>query len=76
MHLQALRVGLKALRLLGVKGVSCDVLWGLVETQPQTYNWGPYRTLFKLISDMGFQIKVWVGAGCRDPGTPHLRVAP
>ncbi len=37
---QALRSGLKALRALGINGISVDVYWGIVEgAAPMEYDW-------------------------------------
>ena len=56
---QALSAGLKALKVLGITGISLDIYWGLVESgEPGVYNWSGYRTLLRFISDFGFKIKV------------------
>jgi len=55
---EALRVGLKALKLLGIQGITVDIYWGLVEKKPQQYDWQGYRSLLRMICDMGFRTKV------------------
>jgi len=56
---EALSAGLKALRVLGVYGVSVDLHWGLVEgPEPGEYTWSGYRQLLKLVSDYGFKINI------------------
>ncbi|MCC7531141.1 MAG: family 14 glycosylhydrolase [Candidatus Melainabacteria bacterium] len=40
----------------GVKGVSIDVWWGLVELTEGNYTWGYYRQLFQLIIDAGLKV--------------------
>ncbi|KAG1677028.1 hypothetical protein FOA52_001197 [Chlamydomonas sp. UWO 241] len=56
---EALSAGLKALKVLGITGVSVDVHWGLVEgKEPGVYDWTGYRNLLRLISDFGFRIHV------------------
>jgi len=40
-----------------VDGVMTDVWWGIVEQQPNQYDWSAYSTLFKLVSDAGLKIK-------------------
>ena len=62
--LQALRSGLRALKAVGVSGVSVDVHWGLVEgKEPGSYDWAAYKQLLKVIRDVGLRIKVWATAG-------------
>lgn len=58
--MQALSSGLKALKALGgVTGIAVDVHWGLVEGKEGGFNWAGYRTLLRMIADLGFKIKVW-----------------
>jgi hypothetical protein len=39
-----LSAGLKALKVLGITGISLDIYWGLVESEePGAYNWNGYR---------------------------------
>ncbi|GFR52231.1 hypothetical protein Agub_g14684 [Astrephomene gubernaculifera] len=58
-YYEALRSGLKALRALGINGISVDVYWGIVEGQrPGEYDWSAYKQLFALIRDEGFMAQV------------------
>ncbi|KAG2495937.1 hypothetical protein HYH03_005868 [Edaphochlamys debaryana] len=58
-YYDALRSGLKALRALGINGVSVDVCWGLVEGGgPGVYDWSAYKQLLALIRDEGFMAQV------------------
>jgi len=58
-YAEALRAGLKALKVLGVTGIAVDVFWGLVEgREPGVYNWSGYKNLLRIITDMGFKVKV------------------
>ncbi|KAG2438677.1 hypothetical protein HXX76_005224 [Chlamydomonas incerta] len=58
-YYEALRSGLKALRALGINGISVDVYWGIVEgAAPMEYDWSSYKQLFALIRDEGFMAQV------------------
>lgn len=58
MAIQALSAALKALKVLGVNGISVDLHWGLVESREGVYDWTGTRALLRLIADFGFKIKV------------------
>ncbi|KYQ89107.1 hypothetical protein DLAC_10339 [Tieghemostelium lacteum] len=42
----------------GIEGVMSDVWWGIVETQPQVYNWTGYEALFNVIQQNELKVKV------------------
>ncbi|EFA86518.1 predicted protein [Heterostelium album PN500] len=41
-----------------ISGVMTDVWWGLVEQQPNQYNWSGYEQLFNLVTKANLNIKV------------------
>eukprot|EP01133_Synstelium_polycarpum_P003634 gene3634-4163_t len=43
-----------------ISGVMTDVWWGLVETQPQQYNWSGYEQLFQIVAKANLNIKVTI----------------
>jgi beta-amylase len=47
---------LAAVKAIGVKAVSTDVWWGLVEKTKDTYDWSYYDQLFKYITEAGLNI--------------------
>jgi len=47
---------LRDIKARGVRGVSIDVWWGLVEQTEGVYTWGYYRQLFQLIIDAGLKV--------------------
>lgn len=49
---------LKNLKVMGVRGISVEIHWGLVESDMGVFDWGGYRALLGLIADYGFKIKV------------------
>lgn len=56
---QALSAGLRALRSIGVDGVSVDVWWGVVESKaPEVYDWSAYEQLFSLVQQCGLKLQV------------------
>ncbi|CAN6469274.1 unnamed protein product [Victoria cruziana] len=60
-HAKAIATGLKALKLLGVTGVSLPVWWGIVENEEAgKYNWSAYQSLAEIIRDAGLKLRVSV----------------
>ena len=49
---------LSQLKSGNVDGVMTDVWWGLVEQQPQQYDWTAYEQLFQMCKDAGLDIQV------------------
>lgn len=47
---------LQAVKAIGVRAVSTDVWWGLVERQQDVYDWSYYDALFEHITKAGLQI--------------------
>eukprot|EP01132_Coremiostelium_polycephalum_P010773 gene10773-13191_t len=41
-----------------ITGIMTDVWWGLVETEPQQYNWTAYDQLFSIVQKSNLKIKV------------------
>lgn len=57
--MQALKAGLRAVRLLGVVGVVLEVYWGAVEhDNPQEYDWAAYKEVMQLVRDEGLTLQV------------------
>jgi len=55
---EALRKQLKQLRAADVDGVMVDVWWGIIEgKEPNQYNWGAYKSLFRLIKEEGLKLQ-------------------
>ena len=53
-----LRANLSTLKETGVDGIMVDVWWGIVEKNaPKKYEWGPYMSLFKLVTELGLKIQ-------------------
>ena len=50
---KALKVGFDALRVAGVRGVHVTVFWGIVENEPQVYDWQAYEELFAIVDKVG-----------------------
>jgi beta-amylase len=48
---------LALLKNSSAKGVVLDVWWGLVEVEPQQYNWTLYDELFALLNETGLRVK-------------------
>ena len=60
-YTKALHVGMKALRQVGVEGVSVDCWWGIVEAYgPGEYDWSAYRALFKSVAENGLKLQVGI----------------
>ncbi|KAF3779552.1 Inactive beta-amylase 9 [Nymphaea thermarum] len=58
-HTKAIATGLKALKLLGVTGVSLPVWWGIVENEEAgKYNWSAYQSLAEIIRNAGLKLRV------------------
>jgi len=57
-NITQLQSQLALLQNSSVKGVVVPVWWGVVETQPQQYNWAVYDELFALINAAGLRVKV------------------
>ncbi|KAF5184603.1 Beta-amylase [Thalictrum thalictroides] len=58
-HVRAIKVGLKALKLLGCEGVEVPVWWGIVEKEAMgKYEWSGYLALVKMVQDMGLKLRV------------------
>ncbi|KAF3773717.1 Inactive beta-amylase 9 [Nymphaea thermarum] len=57
-HMKAVSAGLKALKLLGVTGVSVPVWWGIVGNESEgKFNWSAYQSLAELIRDSGLKLR-------------------
>uniref|UniRef100_A0A7S0N1D2 Beta-amylase n=1 Tax=Pyramimonas obovata TaxID=1411642 RepID=A0A7S0N1D2_9CHLO len=55
---KALRAALRALKLVGVEGVTANVWWGLVEKEgPQSYDWSAYEHLISMLSEEGLKFQ-------------------
>ncbi|KAK7257504.1 hypothetical protein RIF29_31528 [Crotalaria pallida] len=53
-----LKKQLLQLRAAGVDGVMIDVWWGIIELKgPKKYDWGAYRSLFKLVQECGLKLQ-------------------
>eukprot|EP00210_Caulerpa_lentillifera_P006982 g6677.t1 len=48
---------LKILSSTGVRGVTVDIWWGVVEFEPLNYTWTGYRALFEVIRSTGLKIQ-------------------
>jgi beta-amylase len=55
---QAVLAGLKALKVLGVWGVSLEIDWGAAEPAPRQYNWAAYRPVLALVREAGLRLQV------------------
>ena len=56
---QALSAGMRALRSVGVDGVTVDIWWGVVEAAgPRQYDWAAYRELIQLVASCGLKLQV------------------
>jgi beta-amylase len=56
---QALNAGMRALRSVGVDGVSVDIWWGVVEAAaPRAYDWSAYRALVRMVAAAGLKLQV------------------
>jgi len=53
-----LQLWFKQLASGGVAGVMTDVWWGVVEPQPQKYNWSPYLQIAQIASDSNLDLAV------------------
>eukprot|EP00899_Mesostigma_viride_P022903 jgi/Mesvir1/3798/Mv02824-RA.1 len=57
-HVKALNAGLRALKMIGVRGVMVDVWWGIVEAdRPKHYDWSAYKALMRLIKAAGLRVQ-------------------
>lgn len=52
-----MEAGLRKLRQAGVEGVMVDVWWGIVERQPQVYDFSAYERLFQKLGAAGLKIQ-------------------
>ncbi|OVA15072.1 Glycoside hydrolase [Macleaya cordata] len=58
-HARAISAGLKALKLLGIKGVELPVWWGIVEKEGMgKYDWSGYIALAKMVQEAGLKLRV------------------
>lgn len=55
---QPVLAGLKALKLLGVWGVTLPLHWSAVERAPRRYDWGGYRPIMALVREAGLKLQV------------------
>ncbi len=53
---EAFKGWLRDAKARGIRGVSIDVWWGLVEPTEGNYSWGYYRQLFQMIADAGLKV--------------------
>ncbi|KAI8474720.1 MAG: glycoside hydrolase superfamily [Monoraphidium minutum] len=54
---EAVLAGLKALKLLGVWGVSLDVHWGAAEPAPREFSWAAYRPALALVREAELKLQ-------------------
>ncbi|KAL1362894.1 hypothetical protein AAHE18_03G112700 [Arachis hypogaea] len=55
---EGLKKQLLQLKEAGVDGVMVDVWWGIIELNgPKQYDWGTYRSLFKLVQECGLKLQ-------------------
>ncbi|RYR21713.1 hypothetical protein Ahy_B03g067031 isoform C [Arachis hypogaea] len=55
---EGLKKQLLQLKEAGVDGVMVDVWWGIIELKgPKQYDWGAYRSLFKLVQECGLKLQ-------------------
>jgi len=58
-HVQALTAGMRALRAVGVDGVTVDVWWGVVESRgPRRYDFSAYKQLVQMVAACGLKLQV------------------
>ncbi|GBF88708.1 beta-amylase chloroplastic-like [Raphidocelis subcapitata] len=55
---EAMLAGLKALKVLGVWGVSLEIDWGAAEPAPRQYSWAAYRPVLALVREAGLRLQV------------------
>lgn len=55
---QAVLAGLKALKALGVWGVSLDIDWASAEPAPRAYSWAAARPALALARDAGLKVQL------------------
>jgi beta-amylase len=55
-EIEQFKTWLREAKARGVKGVSIDVWWGLVELKEGKYTWGYYRQMFQMIADAGLKV--------------------
>jgi Glycosyl hydrolase family 14 len=71
-HERAIAVGLRALKLMGIRGVELPVFWGIVQlNSPDEFDWSPYLAAADMARCAGLHLRISLNLnGCNTTNVP------